>query len=76
MKFVDDGNLTWSVSVVLVVVGFFVMWIFFKYGPSSVFSQIMVCLGFGIAALGGLTSRARMLKIKPFDGNYKKARKM
>ncbi len=26
-------------------------------------------------ALGGISSRAHMLKIKPFDNSYKKARK-
>jgi len=29
--------------------------------------------GFGIALVGGFTSRAAMLKIKPFDNSYKKA---
>lgn len=32
-------------------------------------------LGFGLMALGGFSSRAHMLHIKPFDNSYRKARK-
>ncbi len=32
-------------------------------------------LGFGMMAIGGFTSRAHMLHIKPFDNSYKKARR-
>lgn len=32
-------------------------------------------LGFGMMALGGFSSRAHMLHIKPFDNRYKKARR-
>ena len=32
-------------------------------------------VGFGMMALGGFSSRAHMLHIKPFDNSYKKARK-
>ncbi|MDN7788242.1 hypothetical protein QZM66_11835 [Burkholderia contaminans] len=74
MKIIEDGNFTWSVSIFLVLVGFVVMFGFLKYGPPSVLSALMVCVGFGIAAVGGMTSRARMLRIKPFDNSYKKAR--
>ncbi|KFG96957.1 hypothetical protein GQ56_0113075 [Burkholderia paludis] len=31
--------------------------------------------GFAMMAIGGISSRAHMLKIKPFDNRYKKARK-
>lgn len=31
--------------------------------------------GFAMMALGGISSRAHMLKIKPFDSSYKRARK-
>jgi len=31
-------------------------------------------LGIVVAALGGYASQAHMLKIKPFDNSYKKAR--
>ncbi|EEE04549.1 conserved hypothetical protein [Burkholderia multivorans CGD2M] len=30
--------------------------------------------GFAIALVGGMTSRAKLLYIKPFDNSYKKAR--
>ncbi|MBY4728876.1 MULTISPECIES: hypothetical protein [Burkholderia] len=55
MKIIEDGNFTWSVSIFLVLVGFVVMFGFLKYGPPSVLSALMVCVGFGIAAVGGMT---------------------
>ncbi|WP_244136392.1 hypothetical protein [Burkholderia sp. BCC0405] len=33
-------------------------------------------LGFAVIALGGISSRAHMLKIKPFDNSYKKAQEL
>ncbi|MEK6313021.1 MAG: hypothetical protein V4807_01220 [Burkholderia gladioli] len=38
------------------------------------FWGIALLSGFGIALVGGFASRAAMLKIKPFDNRYKKAR--
>ncbi|PLZ03202.1 hypothetical protein CY652_07385 [Burkholderia sp. WAC0059] len=46
-----------------------------KFVPPSPWSVVPVLLGFGVAAVGGATCRARMLRIKPFDNSYKKARK-
>ncbi|VVD79903.1 hypothetical protein PAN31108_01052 [Pandoraea anhela] len=46
-----------------------------KYVPPATFGGWLLLLGFGVAALGGLASNAHMLGIKPFDNEYKKARK-
>lgn len=74
MKFIVDGNLTWGTSVGLIVIGLAIMFASLKFAPSSPWSVIPVLLGFGVAAVGGATCRARMLRIKPFDNSYKKAR--
>ena len=75
MKIVVDGNFSRPVSVAMVLIGVAIMFGFLKYGPPSIVSVLMVCFGFGLAIVGGMTSQARLLKIKPFDNSYKKARK-
>lgn len=75
MKIIVDGNFSRPVSVAMVLIGIAVMFGFLKYGPPSIVSVLMVCFGFGLAVVGGMTSQARLLKIKPFDSGYKKARK-
>jgi hypothetical protein len=75
MKCIEEGNLTWATSVMLIVVGLTIMFGSLKCAPSSRWSVIPVLFGFGVAAVGGMTCRARMLHIKPFDNSYKKARK-
>jgi len=74
MKLIEDGNFTWGTSVGLVIVGLAIMFLALKFAPPSPWSVIPVLLGFGVAAVGGMTCRARMLRIKPFDNSYKKAR--
>ena len=75
MKIVVDGNFSRPVSVAMVLIGVAIMFGFLKYGPPSIVSVLMVCFGFGLTIVGGMTSQARLLKIKPFDNSYKKARK-
>ncbi|MGP8475156.1 hypothetical protein [Burkholderia diffusa] len=75
MKIIVDGNFSRPVSVAMVLIGVAIMFGFLKYGPPSIVSVLMVCFGFGLAIVGGMTSQARLLKIKPFDNSYKKARK-
>lgn len=74
MKFIDDGNLTGWVCTTLIVVGIGISYVTFKYAPPSIWSVFLALFGFLLMAIGGLCSRARMLKIKPFDNSYKKAR--
>jgi len=38
-------------------------------------ARILLLSGFAIALVGGMTSRAKLLHIKPFENSYKKARK-
>ncbi|RKT99918.1 hypothetical protein C7H84_29685 [Burkholderia sp. Nafp2/4-1b] len=74
MKFIDDGNLTGWVCTTLIVVGIGISYVTFKYAPPSIWSVFLALLGFLIMAIGGLSSRSRLLKIKPFENSYKKAR--
>ena len=69
--FVRDGNFTPVVRGALCVVGIAIGFIGLKYDDSLVVALV----GLVIAAIGGFASRAHMLKIKPFDNSYKKARK-
>lgn len=74
MKLIDDGNLAGWVCTVLIVVGIGTSYVTFKYAPPSIWSVLLALLGFLLTAIGGLSSRARLLKLKPFDNGYKKAR--
>jgi len=75
MKLIDDGNLTEWVCTALIVVGIGISYATLKYAPPSLWSVFLALLGFLLMAIGGLSTRARLLKIKPFDNSYKKARK-
>ncbi|AXF22754.1 hypothetical protein CUJ89_19790 [Burkholderia pyrrocinia] len=50
------------------------MFVAYKYVPPAPFGGFLLLFGFGVVAVGGYASRAHMLKIKPFDNSYKKAR--
>ncbi|MCP3718938.1 hypothetical protein [Paraburkholderia sp. CNPSo 3281] len=76
MKLIDDGNFPRWLRVALFVVGLAI------FGGSLALEWLPrwarlggFLLGFGMMVLGGFTSRAHMLHIKPFDNSYKKARK-
>ncbi|MGU3777820.1 hypothetical protein [Burkholderia metallica] len=75
MKIIVNGNFSRPVSAVMVLIGVAIMFGFLKYGPPSIVSVLIVCFGFGLAIVGGMTSQARLLKIKPFDNSYKRVRK-
>ncbi|WP_083902143.1 hypothetical protein [Pandoraea sp. B-6] len=47
----------------------------FKYATPSIFSALLALFGFLLMIIGGLSSRARTLNIRPFDASYTKARK-
>jgi hypothetical protein len=38
-------------------------------------ARILLLVGFAIALVGGMTSRAKILHIKPFGNSYKRARR-
>jgi hypothetical protein len=75
MKFVEAGNFSGWVRITLFVVGItaFGMSLALDWLPRGLRIAAFL-LGFGLMALGGISSRAHMLNIKPFDNSYKKAR--
>ncbi|MFM0131255.1 hypothetical protein [Paraburkholderia sediminicola] len=75
IKILEDGNFARWFRLCLIAVGFGIMYCTFKFIEPSIWSGILLLVGLGIAAVGGFTSRAALLHIKPFDSSYKKARK-
>ncbi|MGN6232014.1 MAG: hypothetical protein ACTHNZ_12755 [Trinickia sp.] len=74
IQFIEDGNLKRWVRVALILLGLVTMFIAYQFVPPAPFGGFLIVLGLGIAAVGGYASRAHLLKIKPFDNSYKKAR--
>jgi hypothetical protein len=74
LRFIEDGNFTGWARASLIVIGLLTMFAAYKFVPPAPFGGFLLLIGFGIAAVGGYASRAHMLKIKPFDNSYKKAR--
>lgn len=74
MRLVEDGNLKEWVRIVFVVVGIALVVGSVQLGLRSVLPTIVFTVGIIVAAVGGYASQAHMLKIKPFDNSYKKAR--
>jgi hypothetical protein len=74
IRLIEDGNFKRWVRTSLLVIGLLTMFLAYKFVPPAPFGGFLLLLGFGIAAVGGYASRAHLLKIKPFDNSYKKAR--
>ncbi|WP_150619058.1 hemagglutinin repeat-containing protein [Pandoraea horticolens] len=72
---VEDGNFSQWVRTILLVAGLSLMIIACIYIPAAPFGGFLLLLGFGIAAVGGLSSRAHLLNIKPFGKNNAKSRR-
>lgn len=70
----DDGNLAEWIRIALVIIGIALVIGSVQIGLSSTASRITFIVGIVVAAIGGYASQAHMLKIKPFDNSYKKAR--
>ncbi|WJF91793.1 hypothetical protein QS306_17140 [Paraburkholderia bonniea] len=70
IKIIEDGNFSGWLRTLLCIVGAVVVYCGVRYERSI----LIMTLGLAIAAVGGFASRAKMLKIKPFDNSYKKAR--
>ncbi|MEM5366666.1 hypothetical protein V4C53_11555 [Paraburkholderia azotifigens] len=75
MKFLEEGNFSGWLRITLYVVGLavFVIGLGLDWLPRWL-RMVAFLSGFGLMALGGISARAKMLKIKPFDNSYKKAR--
>ncbi|AOJ87143.1 hypothetical protein WS87_10890 [Burkholderia sp. MSMB0856] len=76
MRLIEDGNFSGWLRVVLFLVGLglVVGGLGLDQMPRWIRAGAFL-FGFAVMALGGISSRAHMLKIKPFDNSYKKARK-
>lgn len=74
VKLIEDGNFPRWLRFGLVIVGMGMVAIALGFKMPSNVAKIVLLSGFGIALVGGMASRAAMLKIKPFDNSYKKAR--
>ncbi|HEJ2439241.1 TPA: hypothetical protein SLZ45_000685 [Burkholderia multivorans] len=76
MRLIEDGNFAGWLRVVLFLVGLAMVagGLGLDQMPRWIRAGAFL-LGFAMMALGGISSRAHMLKIKPFDNSYKKARK-
>lgn len=72
-KWIEDGNFQSWLRLCLVLIGMGMVAIALGFDMHSGVARIVLLSGFGIALVGGMTSRAAMLKIKPFDNSYKKA---
>lgn len=74
IQFFEDSNLKRWVRSTLIVVGLLTMFLAYQFVPPAPFGGFLLLIGFVIAAIGGYVSRAHLLKIRPFDNSYKKAR--
>ncbi|KVA09663.1 hypothetical protein WI41_13015 [Burkholderia latens] len=74
MKLIDDGNFKEWIRIIFVVVGIGMVVGSALIDLNSIVSKGIFMLGVAVAAIGGYASQAHMLKIKPFDNGYKRAR--
>ncbi|WP_017231490.1 hypothetical protein [Pandoraea sp. B-6] len=74
IRFVEDGNLSSWLRLLLILVGIAIAVAAIDLDLSVVWARALLLIGFAVALVGGMTSRAKLLKIKPFDSRYKKAR--
>lgn len=75
LKIIVDGNLTGWAQTFLIVLGLAMTYfsLSLDWLPRSV-AIGMFLFGLPVAAVGGYSSRAKALGLKPFDNSYKKAR--
>jgi len=75
MKLIEDGNFVGWLRVLLFFIGVGMIFGGLEFEVLPRWARVFIfLLGFAVMAIGGLSSRAHMLKIKPFDNGYKKAR--
>jgi hypothetical protein len=74
IKLIENSNFPSWVRFLLIVIGIGLAAIALECDLSPWTAKTFLLVGFGIALVGGMTSRAALLKIKPFDNSYKKAR--
>jgi hypothetical protein len=74
-KFIDSGNLSSWLRLTLIVIGIGLAAVALECELPVLWARIFLLVGFLSVLVGGMTSRAKLLNIKPFDNSYKKARK-
>jgi hypothetical protein len=75
LKFIDDGNLASWLRLTLIVIGIALAVVAVGCNIPIFWARVFLFSGFAIALVGGMTSRAKLLHVKPFDNSYKKARR-
>ncbi|KVF93658.1 hypothetical protein WJ21_26255 [Burkholderia vietnamiensis] len=75
IRFIEDGNLSSWVRLLLILTGIGFAAIAIGFDLPVVWARILLLVGFAIALVGGMTSRAKILHIKPFGNSYKRARR-
>ncbi|MEX3763034.1 hypothetical protein [Paraburkholderia phenoliruptrix] len=75
IQFIEDGNFTSWLRLLLIVLGITFAAIAVECNLPIFWARVLLLSGFAIALVGGMTSRAKLLHIKPFENSYKKVRK-
>jgi hypothetical protein len=75
VRFIQDGNLSSWLRLFLILTGIGLAAAAVEFDLPVIWARILLLVGFAIALVGGMTSRAKLLHIKPFDNSYRKARK-
>lgn len=70
IKFIEDGNLTFSVRLLLALAGTGLVILAIKVDLPIILARVFFFVGFAIALVGGMASRAKLLRIRPFDNRY------
>ncbi|WP_081057589.1 hypothetical protein [Burkholderia diffusa] len=75
IRFFVDGNITGWAQFGLIVLGIAMVYcgLAFNFLPNAI-AILLIIFGLPISAVGGYTSRAKALGLKPFDKSYRKAR--
>ena len=74
IRFIDNGNLASWLRLTLIVIGIGLAFIALEFELPVLWARVFLLVGFLSVLVGGMTSRAKLLNIKPFDNSYKKAR--
>jgi hypothetical protein len=74
IKLIEDRNFPRWLRFSLIAIGIAIAYCTVKFLPPSLWSGLLLMFGFGVALVGGMTSRAALYHIKPIDNSYKKAR--
>ena len=74
MRIIDSGNFTRPIRVACFIAGALLIYLPTQYVRSPITWGICFFMGLLFMAIGGYTSWANTIGLKPFDNSYKKAR--